>query len=274
MRWLLLIWLLVPHLAFAQVNVEALRSNGTEDGVAGSLGLTTAYTSGNILFADFGASATLEWKKNKDSVFFVMNHRFAAKLTQSDRLAEPDVGLWDEEAHFSNNRLIHLRYNRELSAKLWWELYSQYEYNEFLLLDRRLLVGTGPRFELVNTDRFGVWLGTSAMVEEESLNPDGVHSSEAVSRYNVRSSTYASITIRPSESVAWVSTGYAQPRIDDFNDHRLVAESGLTFAIGKGISGTMNVRVRHDSEPPRTPDEAAEIVGTDVALKNGLKFSF
>ena len=193
---------------------------------------------------------------------------------RSDRLTDPNVGLWDEEAHFSNNRLVHVRYNRELTARMWWELYSQYEYNEFLLLDSRLLVGTGPRFAVVDNDRVGVWLGTSAMIEEESLNPEGVDASEEVSRYNLRSSSYASLTLRPSESVSWVSTAYLQPRFDDLDDHRIVAESGLKFEIGKGIAGTMNVRFRHDSQPPQTPEGAAPIVGTDVMLKNGLKFSF
>ena len=134
MRWLLVLLMVMPSLAFGQVNVEAMRSNGTEDGVSGSTALSVAYTGGNIQFADFGASAHLELMKEKNLVFVVMNYRFAAKRTQADLLAEPDIGLWDEEAHFSNNRLAHLRYNRTLADGFWWEAYKQYEYSDRLWL--------------------------------------------------------------------------------------------------------------------------------------------
>jgi hypothetical protein len=274
MRWLVALVLFFPTFALGQVNVEALRSNGTEDGLAGSLGLSAAYTNGNILFADFGATANLEWLKGKDSVFFIMNHRFAAKRTQSDLLNEPDIGLWDEEAHFSNNRLVHLRYNRALSERFSWEAYTQYEYNEFLLLDRRLLGGTGPRLTVIDGTSVGLWVGTSAMVEEESLNPDGISPLEEVSRINLRSSTYASLTVRPSESVSWTTTAYFQPRVDELADHRIAAESGLGFAMGKRLSFTVDARYRKDSEPPQTPDGSAPVLASDFTIKNGLKISF
>ena len=274
MRWFLVFFMVVPSLSFAQVNVEALRSNGTENGVSGSTGLSVAYTGGNIQFADFGASAHLEWKKEKNLLFFVLNYRFAAKRTQADILAEPDIGLWDEEAHFSNNRLAHLRYNRTLTESVWWEVYTQYEYNEFLLLDRRLLVGTGPRARVFDVEAAGLWFGVSAMVEEERLNEEGVDPAEEVSRINGRDSTYASLTARLAENASWTSTVYAQPRMDAVDDYRVVVETGLSLGIGKALAVTIDGRYRKDSQPPQTPSASAPILSSDFSIKNGLKVSF
>jgi hypothetical protein len=274
MRFFLCLMMLFPALAVAQVNVEKLRSNGTESGVAGSLGVNAAYTQGNILFADFGTSAHLEWKKGKDSVFGIVSHRFAAKRTQSDLIAEPSVGLWDEEAHFSNNRLLHLRYNRSVGPHWWWEVFTQYEYNEFLLLDRRLLAGTGPRFTLKDSKVLGAWFGVAAMVEEESLNPESIAPTEEVSRINLRASSYVSATWHISKVASWTTTAYWQPSLKALEDYRLAMETGLIFPLSKGVAFTVDARYRSDSEPPQTPDGSAPVLPSDLTVKNGIKLSF
>jgi hypothetical protein len=274
MRFLLCLLMLFPGLALAQVNVEKLRSNGTDEGVAGSIGITAAYTQGNIQFADFGVSANLEWKKGKDSVFGILGHRFAAKRTQSDLIADPDIGLWDEDAHFSNNRMAHLRYNRSLGPGWWWELFTQYEFNEFLLLDRRLLAGTGPRFTLKDSKALGVWFGIAAMVEEENLNPESIAATEEAARVNLRASSYLSATWHISKAASWTTTGYWQPRLEAFEDYRLAIETGLVFPFSKAFAFTVDARYRSDSEPPQTPDGAAPVLPSDLTVKNGIKMSF
>ena len=50
------------------------------------------------------------------------------------------------------------------------EVFGQYEFNEFLLLDRRLIAGIGPRIRLLSGEHGAVVFGTAAMVEEERLN--------------------------------------------------------------------------------------------------------
>ena len=274
MRFFLCLMLLFPGLALAQVNVEKLRSNGTENGVAGSIGVTAAYTQGNILFADFGTSSHIEWKKGKDSIFGIVNYRFAAKRTQSDLINEPDIGLWDEEAHFSNNRLLHLRYNRSLGPSWWWELFTQYEYNEFLLLDRRLLAGSGPRVTLTDSKVLGAWFGVAAMVEQENLNPESIASTEEASRVNLRGSSYLSATWNISKAASWTTTAYWQPRLQELSDYRLAMETGLVLPLAKNFAFTVDARYRSDSEPPQTPDGAAPVLPNDLTVKNGVKLSF
>lgn len=274
MHWWMLLMFWVPAVALGQVNVEALRSNGTEDGVSGSVGVSVAYTGGNIQFADFGATANAEWKRNDDLLFVVATYRFAAKRTQADLLADPSIGLWDKEAHFANNRLAHIRYNRRLTAGVWWEAYTQYEYNEFLLLDRRLLGGTGPRVRVADGSSASLTIGTSAMLEEERLNPERIGPNEDVNRVNARSSTYAALTVRLAEAGSWTSTVYLQPRFDSLDDHRIVAESGLAMQLTGAVAWTVDGRYRTDSQPPETPEGTAPVVSSDFSIKNGLKFTF
>jgi len=274
MRWLIILLLLwIPGLTHAQVNVEKLRSEGIEDGLSGSIGLNAAFTGGNILFADFGTASHVEWKKNKDLIFWVLNSRFAAKRTQSDLLEEPSVSLWDEEAHFANLMLQHIRYNRRLADAWWWEAFTQYEFNEFLLLDRRLVAGTGPRVALTSGKNGGLWVGTSAMVEEERLNEENIAPTEAAQSIAIRSSTYLSTTLR-FDQITQVSTLYVQPRLDAFTDYRLVGETSFAFKVNKTLSFTIDGRIRHDAKPPKTPAGSAKLLSTDMSIKNGIKLTW
>lgn len=274
MRWLFLFLLWIPGLAQAQVNVEKLRSAGIEDGFSGSLGLTTAFTSGNILFADLGTASHVQWKKNKDLVFWVLNARFAAKRTQSDLIADPSVDLWDKEAHFSNLMLQHVRYNRTLAKAWWWEVFSQYEFNEFLLLDRRLIAGTGPRVALAQKGDGGIWMGTSVMLEEERLIEESIAPRENLQTILFRSSSYLTFTVHPTQNTLWVTTAYYQPRFDALSDFRVAAETSVAFKMNKRLSFTLDARMRHDAEPPQTPTGSAPVLSTDISVKNGIKLSW
>ena len=274
MRWILFLLLCVPSTVMAQVNVEKLRSGGTKDGLSGSAALSSAFSSGNIQLADFGLSASKSYKRDHHTVFSVINGRFAAKRTQSDIQADPKTGLWDKDARFANALMAHLRYNYSLGEGIWLEGFGQYEFNEFLLLDRRLIAGVGPRLRLVKGPKGAIVFGTAAMVEEERLNDELVADSEAVQRVNARSSSYLSGTWRPDDDISWTTTVYAQPRFDKFSDYRLLAETGLSLSISKRFAFTLDVRYKLDSEPPETPQGSAEVLNTDVTVKNGIKVSW
>ena len=274
MRWILILWWCVPSLAMAQVNVEKLRSDGIDDGFSGSAALSSAFSTGNIQLADFGLSASEAYKQQRHTIFSVLNGRFAAKRTQTDLQADPKTGLWDKEARFANALMAHLRYNYSLAEGVWMEFFGQYEFNEFLLLDRRLIAGVGPRLRLLKGKRGAIVFGTAGMVEEERLNGELVAETEDVQRINARSSSYLSATWRPDDGVSWTTTVYAQPRFDKFSDYRVLAETGLSLNISKRFAFTLDVRYKLDSEPPETPEGAAQVLDTDVTVKNGLKVSW
>jgi hypothetical protein len=274
MRWLLILLWFVPSLALAQVNVEKVRSGGINEGFSGSAALSSAFSTGNIQLADIGLSASEAYKRGDHTVFSVLNGRFAAKRTQADLKDDPKTGLWDKDARFANAFMAHLRYNYALTEAVWLEVFAQYEFNEFLLLDRRLVTGIGPRLGLLKGKHGLIVLGTAAMVEEERLNSELVSESEAVQRINMRSSSYLSGTWRPKDGISWTTTVYMQPRFDQFSDYRLLAETGLSLSISKRFSFTADVRYKLDSQPPETPDGNAEVLPADVTVKNGIKVTW
>ena len=269
-RLLLLLTLLWAPLAQAQVNIEKIRTEPSDDGLSGSISLSTAFSKGNIDLADFGLGSFVAFKQGDHVVFLVTNGRFAAKRTQGDYLEDPQTSLWDDDAHFSNSGLSHLRYTTTLNKLLAWEAYGQIEYNEFLLLDRRLVVGTGPRFEVCT----GFWLGTSAMFESERLDAETLVASEDADLSVFRSSTYFTTRWDLSETATWLTTVYYQPRIDALSDYRLVGETGLVLAIDERFSFSVDARIRHDSDPPQTQPGLADIQPTDIGIKNAISVNW
>ena len=137
-----------------------------------------------------------------------------------------------------------------------------------------MIAGIGPRIRLLSGEHGAVVFGTAAMVEEERLNGELVAASEDVQRVNARSSSYLSGTWKPDDGISWTTTVYAQPRFDQFSDYRLLAETGLSLRISKRFAFTLDVRYKLDSEPPETPDGAADVLDTDVTVKNGLRVSW
>ena len=81
-------------------------------------------------------------------------------------------------------------------------------------------------------------------------------------------------TLKPDDGISWTTTVYAQPRFDNFSDYRLLAETGLALSISKRFAFTLDVRYKLDSKRPATPDEAADVLDTDITVKNGLKVSW
>ena len=53
MKWFLVFALWSTSVAHAQVNIEKLRSADIDDGLTGSVGLSTSLSTGNVQFADF-----------------------------------------------------------------------------------------------------------------------------------------------------------------------------------------------------------------------------
>jgi hypothetical protein len=268
------LFLVLLGTAHAQVNIEKLRVLPQEDGTSGQFNLNTAFTQGNIDFLDFALGSYLAQVSGPHLFFWVTNVRFAAKRTQSDYQAEPFVDLMDDEAHFSNKMLTHVRYNYNLTDWLAAEIYSQYEFNEFLLLDRRLLGGIGPRFTILDASGGGLWFGTSAMLENERVIEETIAEGVDPDSTVVRSSNYATSELNPTEEVSWVTTVYFQPRVPEFGDFRVIGETGITYKVTDTFAFTLDFRVRHDSQVPETAPEIPAVVPTDISLKNGIAISW
>lgn len=69
--------------------------------------------------------------------------------------------------------IIHLRYNYKFNHLIRFELFTQFQQNEILMIQERWLNGTGLRFKLADIENFRAYLGFLGMfeVEKRPQNP-------------------------------------------------------------------------------------------------------
>ena len=83
-----------------------------------------------------------------------------------------------------------------------------------------------------------------------------------------RWSNYLNVRLDLSETVTFNHTVYVQPRLDDFDDVRVLNEAALALDITEHVTFRTTFNLRYDSRPPD------EIEALDVAVRNGLAVAF
>ena len=86
--------------------------------------------------------------------------------------------------------------------------------------------------------------------------------------FDHRISSYFSFTLLPQDDVSFISTTYLQPKIDDFNDYRILNENSLSLGITNKLSFSVQFSLAYDRKPP------IDVPGLTYVLLNGLEYSF
>lgn len=228
----------------AQVNTERMRRGLDGDTLRLALDATAAYASGNADYLQAGLGGRLDGRRGPHLGFAVFEGRLAR--------AEGSV--------FLNRQFAHLRYNRRLGPALAAEAFTQAERNRQQRLEARTLVGAGLRAEPVETDRAGLALGLTPMLEYERLAETTGEAPATV----VRLSSYVSGRLTLSETAALTAVAYAQPRADAVGDARVLAQAALDVGLTRAVRLRVRADVRHDTRPP------LGVEPTDVVVENGL----
>lgn len=243
--------LLAPAPARAQVNVETLRGDLRKTPAVASIEGSFTGRTGNVqaIIAGGAAHGAARWRR----------HRFYASTMA-------DYTRFGSETRVSRS-FVHLRYNFEINAWLYGELFGQQQHDKFQRLLVRELAGTGPRFVLFDEEDLRVAGGTSYMFEYEriAVAPGASDRPEVVSH---RWNNYASATVRPDDRVRALATVYVQPRFDDFGDVRVLFETALMTDVTKTLAVKVLATIRHDSQPPTA------VKRTDVEVKNAIVVKF
>jgi hypothetical protein len=265
---------LIPSLALAQVNTEQYRS-GEEEGRTTILEIDFGLKKGNVDLLSAGLDLGSSWQGEQSSLLLIGDGSFASKRTLSDYAESPDTGLIDADAHYINKILSHLRYNRSLSERVMLELFGQVERNEFLLMDRRLLGGLGPRFQLLESESANLVLGLAYMLEHERLDEFSIHPTQQ-DRDTLahRATSYLSGSLAIGESSALGGTVYIQPRLTDPADFRALGEIQLSVGINEALALGVEFLFRHDSLPPVVAVGEPAMAETDLSLGQSLTLSF
>lgn len=152
-------------------------------------------------------------------------------------------------------RYAHLRYNLILSRRLRTFHFAQIQTSRNLLLERRLLVGSGLRYRLLGSERGRLDVASGLMFEEERLNAAELGASEDPLGRRVRLANLASF-VHPLGAGAEISNVlYFQPAVAEPGDFRLLDNLSLRAPLGAAVSLELLAEWRMDSQPPAGLDE-------------------
>lgn len=236
--------------AAAQVNVEPLRQQVTERKFGARINASTTTYAGNTQGVVFGGSALLGGRTERNFGYLDLSGDYS-KLG-----GLVSVAKW----------FAHLRHNFELGPGTWWEEYAQIESDRFRRVQLRELFGVGPRFRLVHTKPFEVFVGVSYMVEHTELDsgdpdPRGQGTFE-------RWSNYLALTYKPDERILLSSVNYIQPRIDEFSDYKILSVSSAGLTITKHLQSHIDCTARYETVVP------SDVRRADLEFKSSLEVVF
>lgn len=183
------------------VNIESARMQSDTTGWMGSAGVGLSFSKSVQDIFGVDLDAHIQYKTRKDLWLLLANYGF----------------LEGGREKFIYNSLGHIRYNTKVNNWLRWEAFIQMQNNLVTQIQSRFLLGSGPRFKIVSTNKFHFYAASLIMYERETEK-----TKPPVRHFDLRSSSYFSFTIIPSKTIEIISTTYFQPRINFFADWRVL----------------------------------------------------
>jgi hypothetical protein len=236
--------------AAAQVNTETLRLGDPEQGLHGDLNADLALKRGNAEFMQLGSTARTFYREGVHTpLLFVRG----------------ELGTENDE-RFTENGFVHARWTAMWQKTVGSELFGQLQYDAFIDLKFRALIGAGPRFVVAQEDWLELYFGTGYMLEREVLS---IPAREPHPRQTLhhRSTSYVSFKVALADALALSNVAYFQPRLDRVGDFRVLEELELQLDANDYVAIVNTLIYRFDSDPPST-------VGRyDLNLKVGVRIT-
>lgn len=246
----LFILLIICKTADAQlVNIESQRIQSDSIRFVTALDLQYNYQNNNneeLSMLNF--SGTHQHKTKNLKNYFLLLGNIDYSLANGDEL--------------SNSGLIHIRYNRKLNKKLRLEAFTQYQYNRILGIERRNLIGIGPRYKINKSEKTLFYIGSLLMQEYEKTSDN-----TKIISYQ-RLSNYLSFSIKnESKTLEFTSVVYYQPNVNLWEDYRLSSQTSLAFNITSKLQFVNSINYGYDSYSP------TNVSKKNIVLTNGLKMN-
>ena len=231
LRWALVCFstFFINSIGYSQIiNIERYRINSDSTGLFGEINFNGNFINSSIDVLIVESNAILELKRKEDLFLFISNFNF----------------IKSDNSRLVSEKLFHIRYNIKVEEWLRWEAFIQFQKNEILNIQHRLLIGTGPRFKIVDVKKLKIYLGSLVMYEDEIENiyPNIEHQ-------NLRSSSYFSFLLKLWDKIDLSSTTYIQPLVSTINDIRILNQSRLKLDVNKHFSISIKYDRLYDSMP-------------------------
>ena len=231
------------------VNIEDKKTHLDSNKIQGQVNISSKYTQNTRAVFALYSSIRLDKQAPLSHWMLLGNYNFVRAGQES----------------FIDNGFIHLRFSKKVKNKLEWEAFGQIQYNEKLRINFRGLLGTGPRFQLLEKEKIKLAVGLLYMYEYNELDTEfGI-------RRNHRMSSYFTFRFKPRGNIAFSSTSYYQPILSDIKESRLSTINTLSLKFNEFFSFTSSFSLTYDAQLAK---DAPDVPSTTFVWKNGLRFSF
>jgi len=237
----------------AQINTEAMRSENVTDKFINKVNVDFGIEKADAEVIELAAAYRLDYFNPTGlHVFLILNYENGYKQ---------EKGL--EKNQVVNKGFGHLRMTKMISSKLFFEVFTQFGFNDFLLMKDRKLAGSGLRYKMVSNDRMNAFLGIGLMQENEIY--DIVNEPE---KKLLRSTNYLSWNINIAKNAQLYNTVYYQFSFSDINDYRLLYDGSINFSVNENLSFFIELNYRYDNDPHGNMGKSY------IQLNNGIEFTF
>ena len=253
-RAIIVVTCVLTSAVWGQVNTETMRRGTSKEDLSGRIGFSLGYKSGN-------------------TEGFNVNSRFQADYYQENYHAFVVANYKQEESSgelLVNKAFVHVRGVKAANSHMMVEGFVQEEFNDFVLLQERSLIGTGVRWAplqqgkaFTSNPNVNLFVGIGMMWEWEELDVPGDADTKLL-----RSTNYVSGNWRLADRVYIQATGYFQFDTYEPSDYRVLSDAAISFEINKKFEFKTELTFRYDHEPP----EGVE--NHDLELTNGIQISF
>jgi hypothetical protein len=240
--------LVAPATARSQVNVEPLRNQLKDRGFGARVGASAASYAGNTRGVALSGAAFAGFRSAANLGYLATSGSYTA-LGGTVSIA---------------NWFAHVRHDYALFERVSWEEFAQLESDRFRRITWRELLGTGPRFQLIDAESSELFLGTAYMYEYTSLSGDAGRDSGGVHRL----SSYVALTLHAHPKISVSSVTYFQPRIDEPADFLVLSSNDADFEVTGRLHSKLSAKARYDSRP------APGVKSADLELSSGLELRF
>jgi hypothetical protein len=236
----------------AQVNTESMRKEDAVEGFENTLGFEFGFEKSDQEVMEVAGEYRIDhFSSGGIHSFLVLNYENGYEKESSEKNTIVNKGFG------------HLRMTKNISSNLYIELFSQFGFNDFLLMKDRKLYGSGLRYKVIDNDKLNAFIGIGAMKEDEkySLETENFKSL-------FRSTNYFTWNIILSENATLNSTAYYQLDTSKPKDHRILYDGDFEFELNEKLTFTFTLNYRYDNDPHGTLGK------TYIQIGNGIEFSF
>lgn len=236
--------------AFAVVDIASVDFGEKEEGLSGSVYGSFQTKRGNTDRdeSEYGGRIQLDTKKTITWLQGEVEHDESSDTTTDD------------------NAFIHLRHIRQIINPSWaMEFYGQLKKDKFKNLQKRQLMGMGPRVKLADSKEYGkLFFGLSLMDERINYTQNSTDENE----HNLRLSSYLSYKMKVNNNLEFSLLSYYQPKVNETSDYLATSLAEMTIHLSKVIDLSYLLEFDYDTRPPQG------IYKTDVRQKLSFVYRF